>query len=699
MNPSEKKTKKRMRKRLMDYVYDLMIQIHPQEIEKAVASGHGAPALALREGCGLPETALRLGKTEQRRAIVDLLLRAGAEMSEKGVMFRKEQGGFQFELRARPPLSIAADPERTSIEDVRTWMSQVQEDIENRLGDMADLVTEEWRETCPEVEPEGLIRQMWPFNKFEARQEGRQLGARMRERILTERRLDSIGFNDLRLLHRDETLPRRRILALLGPTNSGKTHQGLEILAKAGSGAYLAPLRLLAMENQEALERRGVPCSLVTGEELIEIEGATHVSSTIEMLDLGRKYDVVLIDEIQMLADESRGWAWTRALLSADAPLVIVAGSRDALPLIRRIALITGDKVEERHFQRRNKLIVRDDSLKVAELEAGDAVIAFSRRDVLGWKEMLDSKGMTSAVIYGALGPDVRRAEAARFRSGEAQILIATDAIGMGLNLPIRRVVFTTSTKYNGQHRVKLAPAQIRQIAGRAGRFGEDGPGVAAHIHGCDGRRGWISEGLSKETELPAKVRIAPTWNGVRRVMDDHPGETLTRAIERIVEAVRGNGVLSYAFEEDERFLLEVVGRSHLSSEEQFRYIGLPLSMRNPENTRLLKSWLSSLAKSERPLLPPMRAAVGDSADLQKLETEAAQCGAYAWLSRKFPRCYPEGAKARERRDAISSIISGILAKGGLRRLCSSCGTKLKPLTQHNICDSCHNSRRRNDWW
>ncbi|HSG92982.1 MAG TPA: helicase-related protein, partial [Methylotenera sp.] len=267
----------------------------------------------------------------------------------------------------------------------------------------------------------------------------------------------------------------------LGPTNSGKTYQALLALENAQSGVYLAPLRLLAMEIRDRLVAAGVPCNLITGEERVLMAGAQHTASTIEMMNPNRQVEVAIIDEIQMLQDPDRGSAWTAALIGAPASKVFICGSSAVTaPCIDAITAL-GETYDITYLQRKTPLVLEDESLcgkryskqkLKPKLQKGDAIIAFSRKDVLTFSARFRQWGFTVASIYGALAPEVRRTESERFSSGQADILVATDAIGMGLNLPIRRVIFSHIHKFDGVASRMLNMTEVRQIAGRAGRFG-----------------------------------------------------------------------------------------------------------------------------------------------------------------------------------------------------------------------------------
>jgi hypothetical protein len=266
---------------------------------------------------------------------------------------------------------------------------------------------------------------------------------------------------------------KRQIMFFCGPTNSGKTHAAFNELAQSNSGSYLAPLRLMALEGQAQLRERGIRASFITGEERVELEGAKFVSSTIEMLSYRHPVGCVIIDEIQLIEHSQRGWAWTNALIGAPTYKLILTGSVNALPIVRKICEYLQEPLEVRYFERFNPLEVLPQPSSISALEPATAIICFSRRDVFEIKRQVEAQTpYRVATIYGSLAPDVRRREARRFREGHAQILVATDAIGMGLNLPIRTVLFWTLEKISQGMSYHLQAGEIQQIAGRAGRYG-----------------------------------------------------------------------------------------------------------------------------------------------------------------------------------------------------------------------------------
>jgi ATP-dependent RNA helicase SUPV3L1/SUV3 len=333
----------------------------------------------------------------------------------------------------------------------------------------------------------------------------------------------------------------RRIIACLGPTNSGKTYFGLSRLAEAKSGIILGPLRLLAHEYREALEGRGIPTALLTGEERIAVPGSRHTAATVEMCPFNTPFDVAVIDEAQMLADPERGSAWTAAIMGVPARTVIILGAPDAAPMIRRIAKLCGDPLEEVRLERMGPLAAAREPVPLGDIGRGDALIAFSRREVFALRAELLRRGRSVAVVYGALGPTVRRAEARRFREGEAEVLVATDAIGMGLNIgPLRRVIFSALRKYDGQQERPLSVQEIKQIGGRAGRFGgEHAEGIVAVLAG-GGDPATIASALTAGATPPLDLRppVAPDADIVAAVAAEIGTDSLFGVLSRIERSV-----------------------------------------------------------------------------------------------------------------------------------------------------------------
>jgi ATP-dependent RNA helicase SUPV3L1/SUV3 len=236
---------------------------------------------------------------------------------------------------------------------------------------------------------------------------------------------------------------QRTIHLHVGPTNSGKTYHALQRLRKSKNGFYAGPLRLLAQEVYHRFKAEGVPVSLVTGDDVKIPENdevPRIVSNTVEMVSLGQEYDVGVIDEIQMISNPSRGWAWTRAFLGCQAAELHLCGETRTVPLIRELCALTGDNLEIHRYERLNALEVMPHSLQgnLKQLEKGDCVVVFSRKGIHAMKaEIEKTTGRRAAIVYGGLPAEIRTQQANLFNDpdNDYDFLVASDAIGMGLNL------------------------------------------------------------------------------------------------------------------------------------------------------------------------------------------------------------------------------------------------------------------------
>ena len=462
----------------------------------------------------------------------------------------------------------------------------------------------------------------------------------------------------------------RRFIALLGPTNSGKTHQAMAALIKAKSGVYLAPLRLLALENYERLvEARphGQPLkvNLVTGEERRITEGATHVASTVEMLDTRNRVDVAVIDEIQMLADRDRGAAWTAAVCGAPATTIYLVGALEARRAIEALAARLECPLEVHVLKRMGPLTMEPGAVrKLRNLRRGDAVIAFSRREVLMWRDMIAEHGLSVATIYGNLSPEVRQAQAARFRDGSADIVVGTDAIAMGLNLPIERVVLTTSVKYNGVEEEELPAALARQIAGRAGRFGVHEAGFVA---GYDDYTHQVVTSLLQE-KIPslatAGFAVAPTLEHLHRIAAVTQEQSLTKLLRRFIHNVDvPDGFFYPRITEDQTGRALWLDTLALSIAEKFTMSLVPLSSRIPALQLAWENWARALAKRKVCTLHRNGHDIQGMAsqNLQQVEDTCRMYSAYAWLSFRLPDTFPDGELAHTLAREASTRVDGIL--------------------------------------
>ncbi|MGH7047307.1 MAG: helicase-related protein [Stellaceae bacterium] len=267
--------------------------------------------------------------------------------------------------------------------------------------------------------------------------------------------------------------PAPRLVAVLGPTNTGKTHLAIERMLGHKSGMIGFPLRLLARENYDRIVKlKGARAvALITGEEKILPRNPSYFVCTVESMPLDRPVDFLAVDEIQLCADPERGHVFTARLLHARGLAeTMLLGADTIKPLMRRLV------PEFEHIGRpRFSTLSYTGHKKVTRLPPRSAVVAFAVADVFSLAELIRRQRGGTAVVLGALSPRARNAQVGMFQAGEVDYLVATDAIGMGLNMDLDHVAFARITKYDGRGPRRLSAAEIAQIAGRAGRHMSDG--------------------------------------------------------------------------------------------------------------------------------------------------------------------------------------------------------------------------------
>ncbi len=374
----------------------------------------------------------------------------------------------------------------------------------------------------------------------------------------------------------------RRFIYLMGETNSGKTHEALRAYTGARNGVYLAPLRLLAAEIQEQMNDNGVPCDLITGEECQFIEGAQHVSCTIETLNYENEYEVAIIDEIQMISDSQRGGHWLNAVMGVNADVIYLCGSGEVESEIKDIIGYLGDSLEIQKFDRKTTLNVHKKRVSIRKPIKNSAYIAFSGRKVEKLHRDLTKMGIKASKIYGAMPNSVRRLEAEKFRNGETDVLISTDAIAMGLNLKIENVVFTESVKYNGYEMQQITPTLAKQIAGRAGRFGmyEEG-----NVYTTTEMRARDAEDLirainSPKCSLVANKSVEFNFSALKTIRDLTGEVRLARLLKMYENNVTFDFGISHRITDLHYRLARIVDEldSNLSFTEKCKVIKTPIS-------------------------------------------------------------------------------------------------------------------------
>jgi len=483
---------------------------------------------------------------------------------------------------------------------------------------------------------------------------------------------------------------RRKLTLHIGPTNSGKTYQAMKKLENADTGYYLAPLRLLALEGYEGLKAKGIESSLITGEEQILDDEATHISSTIEMLNFEVDVDVCVIDEVQMIDDRERGWAWANAIIGAPAKEIIMTGSTNSKEAVIALAEYLGEELEIIEFERKNPLTLLETPTEMRDVKEGSAIIAFSRKDVLRLKQNF-SKDFSVSVVYGNLSPEVRREEARRFREGETQILIATDAIAMGMNLPIKTILFSKAEKFDGVSQRNLLPSEIHQISGRAGRYGLSEEGYVGALNAESLKI--VHKNFYKDAKtitIPFKVMAnLEHIKLVSKILEENSIEEILRFFVKNMEF---NGPFYASSLGDMIEAAKIVDCYDLDIATKYHLTCAPLTLKSPYIISAYERYLHSLERGE-PVYYLAPKTLGSFAqttdDLLRVEDMVKEISLYLWLTYRFGEFFVDEKRARQHRGVLNKYIEESLHQAQLAQRCKLCAKPLPLNTKYNICQSC----------
>lgn len=515
-------------------------------------------------------------------------------------------------------------------------------------------------------EAERIRREEERIAKVERKRKQKEIEKKLSKEILEVALLYKDFFPKARKLNRNITF-------YAGPTNSGKTWSALNNLINAEDGAYLCPLRLLAIEGKEEIEKRGHKCSFITGEEREIDPEARFTAQTIETFDYNKRYGAVLIDEIQMISDRQRGWAWCQALYGAYADEIILTGSPDIIPIVEAIVKELGDNLQVVELERKTTLKYDYKNFSLKNTEPNTAIVCFSRKRIFELKHLLEKEKKTVSVVYGNLSPEVRREEARRFREGQSEVLVCTDAISMGLNLPIKRIVFDSFVKFNGDTMIDLPKSEFLQIAGRAGRYGLFDEGV---VCGFDSLGHYLRENKWEKQEITAY--LGPNQDIIEKM-----AEILnTQSIKRIIEKFSSLGDVGIL--ETPKLSYEILNlcsfldKTKLSLLEKFEFSKIPLEFNN-QYSSIIREWISNYVERKESKVReffPVSYKLHSNNNLLSAEINVKALSGYSWLNQKFIG-FPDYEECFKLRHKIDALIREIIIKKAEAPKCKKCSGKL----------------------
>ena len=427
----------------------------------------------------------------------------------------------------------------------------------------------------------------------------------------------------------------------------------------------------------------GCACNLLTGEETIDIPGAKHQASTVEMLDLTKIYDCAVIDEAQMIADKDRGGAWTTAVLGVCAEEVHICCAMNAVELLIHLIEDCEDTYEVVYHQRQTRLALDNENFDFpGSVREKDALIVFSRRNVHAVASELQRRGVLCSVIYGALPYDVRHEEARKFMNGETQVVVATDAIGLGLNLPIRRIVFLEQSKFDGEEVRYLKPDEVQQIAGRAGRRGMYEIGFVNSF----GEKRFIRKQLLTENPnlTSAVIDFPPSLLGLDASLSD--------ILKRWNDIPEKEGY----HKADLTLKIELCEELETLSDDKdliYRFLCIPFDEKEDSLRELwVRLFLQQQAGETVKAIDylPYAGELPNKVDLQDLEYTYKVCDLLYYYLERFGND-DELPAVREEKRVISEGITELLEKQQLpENRCKRCGRRLPWNYRYRVCESCH---------
>ncbi|XP_034684675.1 ATP-dependent RNA helicase SUV3, mitochondrial isoform X2 [Vitis riparia] len=468
----------------------------------------------------------------------------------------------------------------------------------------------------------------------------------------------------------------RKVIMHVGPTNSGKTHHALKRLESSSSGIYCGPLRLLAWEVAKRLNKANVPCDMITGQEREEIDGAKHKAMTVEMADVTSDYHCAVIDEIQMLGCRTRGFSFTRALLGISADELHLCGDVSSVPLIQGILKVTGDDFEVQCYERLSPLVPLNVPLRsFSDIQTGDCIVTFSRRQIYKLKRQIENGGKhLCSVVYGSLPPETRTRQATMFNdaTSEFDVLVASDAIGMGLNLNISRIIFSTLKKFDGIEERDLTVPEIKQIAGRAGRFGSkfpDGEVTCMNVKDLP----LLHSSLKSPSPVLERAGLFPTFDLLFMHSRFHPTKSLYQMLEHFVDNAKLSSNYFIADCEEMLKVAAIVDEFPLGLHDKYLFVISPVDMNNDISSQGLIQFAQTYAKKGivrlREIFTPGTLQVPKShSALKELESIYQVLDLYVWLSFRLEDSFLDRELALSQRAICSMLIEGFLERGGWRQ-------------------------------
>ena len=457
----------------------------------------------------------------------------------------------------------------------------------------------------------------------------------------------------------------RQITILCAPTNSGKTYHGTNIIKEAlkdsetGHCQMLFPLRVLALQIQQDMEDDGVPCSMITGEEQEVREYSRLDAMTVEIFDTDKQYDTVFLDEGQLAFSDERSGGYLRVICGANCKHLVIACAPSSLEQMKwYLGDILNVEFTVQHLDRLTPLESIANEVSIDEIRKGDLLVAFSRKSIHKLAARLNDAGLNVGTLYGALSPAARKAMLVQYRNHGYDVLVASDAIGMGVSAPAQRVIFAETEKFDGKGTRELSEEEYRQIAGRAGRFGYAEYGQCGVLSGNKPER--LVEIIgSNPTTLPIPKTLFVTPDKTQLYAAEGLG--LAQALIVWKKAIRKNRLYAVSNDGYDELMLKAewldkqVNDKIITFGEAVKLLFVTFPMRGRSSKfQLYKEWVSRAARNK--ILSPPRINVKD--ELKRLEEVSHEITLMIQLSRIFPSSFVCSEQLNSQQSKLGCFIA-----------------------------------------
>jgi ATP-dependent RNA helicase SUPV3L1/SUV3 len=481
----------------------------------------------------------------------------------------------------------------------------------------------------------------------------------------------------------------------VGDTNSGKTYNAIKLL-KENSGVYLAPLRLLAWEVYETLNNDSEPkiCSLITGEEIIKHDSSVIDSCTVEMFNSEKYHNTIVLDECFMLNDKDRGKSWLKTIINARCETIHLITNKETKNMILNILKSLDRKnIEVNEYEKLVPLEINP-RIKFSKPPKKSLLIVFSRISVLKEKYIYEKKGYNVSVLYGNLPPEVKKKEIEKFNSNITDICITTDVVGMGLNLPCENVIFLEMSKFDGVYNRLLNNIEIKQISGRAGRYGLYDKGYVTGIN-----KKMIETALNSFDEVKYTY-IGFDYNLVKNIekysMSDRiklwkDTDFIPKELEKII------------LKEDINKYLNLINHNIIELEKVDKDLAWSLLfVPVKENNKDYFNIICNSIKNNKKISPPNLNNIGivDTNSLKLVEDRLSELDIYNFIVNnnkinKFINIDDSNTDILNKKYKLIESINKFLLDKSLsnKKRCKTCGNNVGIQWVHKECNSCYEKR------